>query len=66
MLSPKEKAKALVGMYLETAIGFNAAKECALICVRQIINANNENLGEYNLLSDNDYWVKVETEINKI
>jgi hypothetical protein len=67
----KEKAESLTGIFYDN-IGLNAktsveqlkyeAKQCALICVDEIIKVVEDNCLEY----DDNYWQQVKTEIEKL
>jgi hypothetical protein len=68
---PKEKAKQLVNRLVKltysvnkfnyiTELEHDAAKQCALICVNEILNELGEFISAYN------YWQDVEQEINKL
>jgi hypothetical protein len=72
-MTPKEKAKELVDKYYNfntdenpfewcTEIPIPVAKQCALICVEEIIEfGNNSNIREPMM-----YWNKVKEEIEKL
>lgn len=67
-MTPKEKAKELVGQYLDFGFHIKRAKQCALICVDEILKI------KYNYLiplEENEkynvtYWQEVKQEINKL
>ncbi len=73
---PKEKAKELVDKYDEALTYLESksnAKQCALIAVDEVINANPYKwapfMGHYTeavLTSDNSYWIAVKQEIEKL
>ena len=74
-MTPKEKADELVLKYLKvkTHQMFNGwwhkmtAKQCALITVNEIINANpHSNPFNTNVYSTMDYWQEVKQEIEKL
>lgn len=70
-MTPKEKAIALVNRYyllfseqLENSISYSEAKECALVAVSEIINANpHSNPMNTNSESCMSYWLDVKNEI---
>lgn len=73
MNSPKEKAKELVEKY--DCINFEisayknwveAAKQCALIAVDEILEIINETMILVDIESDYDYWQEVKQEILKL
>ena len=69
-MTPKEKAKELIHYYLKELLsakysinGFvinDLSKQCALIAVDEILNANLFNTDE------NEYWLQVKTEIENL
>ena len=69
-MTPKEKAKELYRMFYiaipsdEMGLCDNAAKECALIAVDEILNANHNTLtlGHTGLA----FWMQVKQEIEKL
>ena len=70
-MNPKEKAKELYCKYTDalnirdlqtTANPF--AKECALICVNEILNHHSQEQGLYRI--DTYYWQEVKQEIEKL
>lgn len=72
-MTPKEKAKELVSKYMEidlqpfsdygNYIEKDVAKQCALIAVDEILNTVNS---LFNTYSQNDYWLQVKQEIEKL
>ena len=70
-MTPKEKAKELVDrfMNIQDSIGFNShnlmylkeAKQCALICVDEILGGS-----RLFYIEDYSYWQEVKQEINKL
>jgi len=63
-MTPKEKAKELVDKFSDITTGWNfieAAKECALICVDEILNGS-----RLYYFEDYSYWKEVKEEINKL
>jgi len=77
-MTPKEKAKELVEkMYGSTPVRNSkylisqdkiTAKQCALICVQQIILSNPQSnpFNNWHIKSTMDYWEEVRTEIEKL
>jgi hypothetical protein len=77
-MTPKEKAKELVGKYqkLDIEIGgqydgyltmkIYDAKQCAMIAVDEIINAINSITDKYIELGMRQFWHEVKTEIEKL
>lgn len=71
-MTPKEKAIELVSSM--DFSNYDKAKQCALICVDEIINSNpmqqdSEDTGrgiQYWYFSDIKYWEEVKQEINKL
>jgi hypothetical protein len=68
-MTPKEKAKDLVGKYVSLTDGWvygiknwEHKKQCALIAVDEIINVIEDNCLEY----DDNYWQEVKKEIEKL
>lgn len=64
MKTPKEKAKELIDKF--TVVGLQQRNEgiaCALICVDEILNSNNEFLQTF---LQYEYWLKVKSEIEKL
>jgi hypothetical protein len=65
-MTPTEKAEIVVHRfdlmqsYVE-GFGFQDAKECALICVDEILN-----IVQYNTEKEYAYWQEVKEEINKL
>ena len=60
-MTEKEKAKELCNNYLKVGMMIGKAKECASICVKEILNGSRLFYAE-----DYDYWKKVKQEINKL
>jgi hypothetical protein len=69
---PKEKAKELVYKYLPLLYGKKPyyknsdlfkCKQCALIAIDEILNNDNN---FFNTYSQNDYWLQVKQEIEKL
>jgi len=64
-MRPSEKAKELTDKYMNadyTDIGIHGAKQCALICVDEILN-DNPNIYDSDRLNHN-YWKNVKKEIS--
>jgi hypothetical protein len=61
-MTPKEKAEELIDKFTFEIGNFNA-KQSALIAVREILDNNNNLL---NTFSQNDYWLQVKQEIEKL
>ena len=70
MISPKEKAKKLVRKYWDLSLSVEKAKECALICVDEMIKAftqlSKEESGTTLIDYGQDYLQEVKTEIEKL
>ncbi len=71
-MTPKEKANDLVGQFklqideeLNNGFTYDVAKQCAIICVEQIINLLNEGFG-VNVSIKKEYWNEVKEEIKKL
>jgi hypothetical protein len=65
-MTPKEKAKELVYKFddtMEFSTPQRFAKQCALIAVDEILNNDNNLFCTY---SQNDYWLQVKQEIEKL
>ncbi len=72
-MTPKEKAEKLLSEYLiyfpeyyndlEYDYNVEKAKQCALIAVDEILNNDNN---FFNTYSQNDYWLQVKQEIEKL
>jgi hypothetical protein len=72
-MKPKEKAEKLLSEYLiyfpeyyndlEYDYNVEKAKQCALIAVDEILNNDNN---FFNTYSQNDYWLQVKQEIEKL
>lgn len=69
-MTPQEKAKELVEKYMnyfQQIITVEAAKQCALIAVEEIINSGPGDVDvEDDLLSGRTYWQQVKEEIEKL
>jgi len=73
-MTPKEKAKYLYDYYFPLCghiDPWDKAKQCAIICVEEILNANPIVPLEYMLESEaldkaREYWQSVKTEIEKL
>ena len=67
-MTPKEKAKELVNKFLLNAMTYEMAKQCAIICVDEIIN-HIDKCGysgyEYDLPPE-IFWNEVKQEIEKL
>lgn len=72
---PKEKAEQLIN-YFNPFVGYkyNSAKQCALICVEEIIDHRAKDLLDPDITSDEiesihivlNYWQQVKTEIESL
>lgn len=65
-MTPKGKAKELVDKFAEHTTGWDyliKAKQCALICVNEIIKANTNITGT---VLNGEYWQQVKEKINKL
>lgn len=60
----KEKAKELVNQFLKTGMMIRQAKQCALICVDEIMKAS-EVFDDYRR-SETEFWQGVKEEINEL
>jgi len=58
-MTPKEKAKELCNKFLKVGMMIRGAKECALICVDEILNSHIDSVYEA-------YYLEVKQEINKL
>jgi hypothetical protein len=73
-LTPKEKAEELVDKFYPRATSFSLdrknqyenAKQCAIISVDEILNLDYGSSEYYGILSSEEYWEQVKTEINKL
>lgn len=68
-MTPKEKAEELVDKYLvlvNGAITFEDVKQCALIAVDEIIEANPISFDEDENCIAKQWWKEVKTEIEKL
>jgi hypothetical protein len=61
-LKYKIKALELIVSFQELGLTKEQAKQCALICVDEIIKVVEDNCLEY----DDNYWQQVKTEIEKL
>jgi len=72
-MTPKEKAKQLVENFY-CNIDFNecyqgsktSAKQCALICVAEILNLDLDSSSDSLINNTHDYYLEVKQEINKL
>ena len=64
----KEKAKELVNKFLQIYDGrVPQAKQCALICVDEVLENITEEVMTYKpFMMNTDYWQEVKEEINKL
>jgi len=60
-MAPKDKAKELIRNFY--SVGATECKQCALIAVDEILNNDNNLFCTY---SQNDYWLQVKQEIEKL
>ena len=67
-MTPKEKAKELVNKFLQIYDGrVPQAKQCALICVDEVLENITEEVMTYKpFMMNTDYWQEVKEEINKL
>ena len=67
-MTPKEKSIELVNKFLQIYDGrVPQAKQCALICVDEILQTiPNEVMSYKPFMMNTDYWQEVKQEINKI
>ena len=67
-MTPKEKAKELVNKFLQIYDGrVPQAKQCALICVDEILQTiPNEVMSYKPFMMNTDYWQEVKEDINKL
>lgn len=66
-MNPKEKARELyTKFYWKTYISHEEAKQCALICVDEILNTEVYKLYPSTLKNEINYWQKVKKEIEKL
>jgi hypothetical protein len=77
-MTPKEKAKDLINKYIKPTIKWNpindvgyyndinAAKQCALIAVDEILKTNPYEWDGEDLNSNIDYWQEVKQEIEAL
>jgi len=69
MITPKEKAKELFAKFSGNTVHYDAAKQCAMIAVEEIIKSNPTNDNElYAEMVDEAiaYWKEVKKEIENI
>jgi hypothetical protein len=59
-MTPKEKAKDLCNRYLRVGMMIERSKECALVCVDEILSSTFVQNNTFN------YWSEVKEEINKL
>lgn len=64
-MTPREKAKELVGRFLQHRYTNEDSKECALICVDEILN-DNPNIHSLRDRLNHKYWTEVKREIEKL
>ncbi len=65
-MTPKEKSKSLVNKFLKTGMMIRQARECALICVDEMIFEKTD-CHEFECYGKPlRYWQKVEQEIEKL
>lgn len=72
-MTPKEKAKEIINKFLKTGMMIRQAKECALICVYEVISsspslpilADNGSFGS-DIEESTKWWKEVKEEILKI
>ena len=62
-MTPKEKAIDLVHKFCAENQYYERAKQCALICVNEIIASNTNVTGQ---TINGDYWLEVKQEIEKL
>ena len=67
-MTPKEKAKELVNKFLQIYDGrVPQAKQCALICVDEVLENITEEVMTYKpFMMNTDYWQEVKEEMNKL
>jgi predicted proteasome-type protease len=71
-MTPKEKAKELIDKFLEIGQPYGAsriprAKQCALIAVDEILQANlSTGIDTDKMIVDYEYWQEVKNEIEKL
>ena len=65
-MTPKEKAKHLIDKFSEQTFNqdFEETKQCALICVEEILIHQTNEYGYVDIITE--YWNEVKTEINKL
>ena len=68
-MEPKEKAKELVNKFMTFGAADFAAKECALICVEEVLKPLkkcNSNIITYQVNWEMNFYLDVKQEINKL
>ena len=67
-MTPKEKSIELVNKFLQIYDGrVPQAKQCALICVDEVLENITEEVMTYKpFMMNTDYWQEVKQEINKL
>jgi hypothetical protein len=67
-MTPKEKSIELVNKFLQIYDGrVPQAKQCALICVDEVLENITEEVMTYKpFMMNTDYWQEVKEEINKL
>ena len=73
-MNEQEKARELVGHFEQIemlkdyeGMNFELAKQCALICVEEIVkNMNWSDMDKGDAMNDHDYWQNVKSEINEL
>lgn len=67
-MTPKEKSIELVNKFLQIYDGrVPKAKQCALICVDEVLENITEEVMTYKpFMMNTDYWQEVKEEINKL
>jgi hypothetical protein len=66
-MTPKEKSKNLCNRYLRVGMMIERAKECALVCVDEILKSIKKD-SDFTITYDKavKYWSEVKEEINKL
>ena len=65
-MTAKDKAKELVDRFLGITYNWQAAKQCALICVDEIINTYPTPWSSLDIDPQKEYWQEVKQEIEKL
>jgi|TARA_R110000803_G_scaffold72499_1_gene136191 hypothetical protein len=65
-MTAKDKAKELVDRFLGITYNWQAAKQCALICVDEIINTYPTPWSSLDIDLQKEYWQEVKQEIEKL